>query len=511
MNSLNILSTIAPTPPSSPPRSRSGSATDLTKENARSRTLKQETTDEAEHLSVKVEREGSVGAEENTVLSEAFNPPMDVNEQTPLLGETRHFGDIKSSGWRALPKRLSSAFIGTIRVVVTSLAAPFRYIIAWFYDEDGRFSPLFPLVTVYRVLKPCKKKVPLEPMSDFEKSESSRRSRDRNSSKPLPQKRTKRPPSVASSTTAIATDSEFDEKLGPQQTDDTTSRSRSSMSASGEEISPARRSIRIKLHNDEMIKRRRQQESTTPPPTKEDAKEAIAASLKSPSSPGSSKLTKFPRTPAPPRPLIPRRNPSYSNTISHGQHQKTLVLDLDETLIHSHSKGGRFAQGHMVEVKMQHAVGVGGTYIGPQIPILYYVHKRPHCDEFLRKVSKWYNLVIFTASVQEYADPVIDWLELEKSYFSARYYRQHCTHKNGAYVKDLVLIEPDLSKVMIVDNSPVSYVFHEDNAVPIEGWISDPTDNDLLNLIPILEGLQYVTDVRALLSLRLGQPHVDGS
>jgi TFIIF-interacting CTD phosphatase-like protein len=45
-----------------------------------------------------------------------------------------------------------------------------------------------------------------------------------------------------------------------------------------------------------------------------------------------------------------------------------------------------------------------------------------------------------------------------------------------------------------------------DNAIPIEGWISDPTDNDLLNLVPLLEGLQYCTDVRALLALRLGQP-----
>jgi CTD nuclear envelope phosphatase 1 len=84
-------------------------------------------------------------------------------------------------------------------------------------------------------------------------------------------------------------------------------------------------------------------------------------------------------------------------------------------------------------------------------------------------------------------------------------------------------VEPDLSKVMILDNSPLSYVFHPgksdrtcrrrhcakcgtDNAIPIEGWISDPTDHDLLHLIPLLEGLQYVTDVRALLALRLGMP-----
>jgi len=77
------------------------------------------------------------------------------------------------------------------------------------------------------------------------------------------------------------------------------------------------------------------------------------------------------------------------------------------------------------------------------------------------KVSKWYDCVIFTASVQEYADPVIDWLEAERKIFKARYYRQHCTVENGAYIKDLSVIERDLGKVCILDNSPISYAWHE--------------------------------------------------
>jgi len=141
-------------------------------------------------------------------------------------------------------------------------------------------------------------------------------------------------------------------------------------------------------------------------------------------------------------------------------------------------------------------------------------------------VCKWYNLVIFTASVPEYADPVIDWLEQERKFFSGRYYRQHCTFRQGAFIKDLGLVETDLSRVMILDNSPLSYMFHQggwcgiecnktrdepladacpDNAIPIQGWINDPTDNDLLHLVPLLEGLQYVSDVRALLALRGGE------
>lgn len=76
-------------------------------------------------------------------------------------------------------------------------------------------------------------------------------------------------------------------------------------------------------------------------------------------------------------------------------------------------------------------------------------------------MCKWYNLIVFTASVQEYADPVIDWLEQDRKYFKGRYYRQHCTQRNGAYIKDLSAVEPDLSRVMIIDNSPTSYIFHE--------------------------------------------------
>ncbi|NJR31422.1 hypothetical protein HC762_01465 [bacterium] len=183
------------------------------------------------------------------------------------------------------------------------------------------------------------------------------------------------------------------------------------------------------------------------------------------------KIHRYPHAPAPPRPLIPRRQPSYSNLIPRAPHirppryQKTLILDLDETLIHSLAKGGRMSSGHMVEVKLNAPVGLSASpnapVIGPQHPILYYVHKRPHCDEFLRKICQWFKLVVFTASVQEYADPVIDWLEQERKFFQGRFYRQHCTFRNGAYIKDLSSIEPDLSRVAILDNSPMSYIFHE--------------------------------------------------
>ena len=56
---------------------------------------------------------------------------------------------------------------------------------------------------------------------------------------------------------------------------------------------------------------------------------------------------------------------------------------------------------------------------------------------------------------------MIDWLESERKFFTGRFYRQHCTFRHGAFIKDLSSVEPDLSKVMILDNSPLSYMFHQ--------------------------------------------------
>lgn len=193
---------------------------------------------------------------------------------------------------------------------------------------------------------------------------------------------------------------------------------------------------------------------------------------------------------------------------------KTLVLDLDETLIHStsrplraHAGGGLFSMGglgfgfgekrgreagHMVEVVL------GGRCT------LYHVYKRPFVDYFLRKVSSWYTLVIFTASMQEYADPVIDWLDAGRGILSRRMFRESCTQlPNGSYTKDLSLIEQDLSRVCLIDNSPVSYNVNPANGIPIEGWISDPSDEALLHLLPVLDSLRFATDVRRILGIRL--------
>ncbi|KAI8823088.1 NLI interacting factor-like phosphatase-domain-containing protein [Fimicolochytrium jonesii] len=169
--------------------------------------------------------------------------------------------------------------------------------------------------------------------------------------------------------------------------------------------------------------------------------------------------------------------------------KKTLILDLDETLIHSTSRGSKYHH-HMVEVLVDRHV------------CLYYVYKRPHCDLFLRKVSEWYKVVIFTASMAEYADPVVDWLDPQRKIFAARYFRQSCLLRHGFYIKNLAVVEPDLSRVCLVDNSPISYQLNEDNGIPTDTWVGDTQDEGLLDLLPFLDALRFVEDVRHVISMK---------
>ncbi|MCJ1470279.1 Nuclear envelope morphology protein 1 [Pseudocyphellaria aurata] len=539
MNSLNILSArvIGQTPPNSPStitRQRSFSEGNLTKGNTDQRPRRSA----SQHVKggadqIITHREAQFSGEQADKDGNINAPQGQEDEKTRLLEGVRPLpsSDPKRVEVRVIARKLVAAFAKSLELVLSTLAAPGVYLIACLYDEEGSFSPFLPIRKFSRSLprrngtKATTQAVGISGSPGNRDEKPTPNLDNRNLRRKSTAKLARRRPQATESFSSATSDSDLElHEKHPSGKELSGAREKSHRQSSSEGTTLARRSIRIKLFNNEDPTRRRT-EKRVQGGSFTDADQlvrrsnkqpivAVATSLKSPTSPASSSLrmTKYPRTLAPPRPLIPPRQPSYSTQpalrSSPKLGQKTLVIDLDETLIHSLAKGGRMSSGHMVEVKLNTTVGFGGTTLGPQHPILYYVHKRPHCDDFLRKVCKWYNLVVFTASVQEYADPVIDWLEQERKYFSGRYYRQHCTLRNGAYIKDLSSVEPDLTKVIILDNSPLSYIFHEDNAIPIEGWINDPTDNDLLNLIPILEGLQYVIDVRALLALRRGEAEV---
>nr|CAD7599315.1 unnamed protein product [Timema genevievae] len=179
--------------------------------------------------------------------------------------------------------------------------------------------------------------------------------------------------------------------------------------------------------------------------------------------------------------------------------RKVLVLDLDETLIHSHHDG----------VVRQTTVKPGTPpdfvlkVTIDRHPVRFFVHKRPHVDFFLDIVSQWYELVVFTASMEIYGAAVADRLDNNRGILRRRYYRQHCTPDMGSYTKDLSAICGDLASVFILDNSPGAYRAYPDNAIPIKSWFSDPMDTALLNLLPLLDALRFTQDVRSVLSRNL--------
>ncbi|KAL7317365.1 Nuclear envelope morphology protein 1 [Mucor circinelloides] len=175
---------------------------------------------------------------------------------------------------------------------------------------------------------------------------------------------------------------------------------------------------------------------------------------------------------------------------------KTLVLDLDETLVHSVRLGTTESTVNASIKKKTIEV------TSDKQSILYEVYKRPHVDFFLSTISQWYKVVIFTASMSEYADPVIDWLDQDQTLISQRYFRQSCLLKNGNFLKDISIAESDLSKVCLIDNSPSAYELCQENAIPLPTWISNPKDDCLLDLLPLLDALRFTADVRSILSLR---------
>ncbi|KAA3674956.1 carboxy-terminal domain RNA polymerase II polypeptide A small phosphatase [Paragonimus westermani] len=155
--------------------------------------------------------------------------------------------------------------------------------------------------------------------------------------------------------------------------------------------------------------------------------------------------------------------------------KKCFVIDLDETLVHSSFK--------MVE-HADFKVGVEIDGVTHRV----YVLKRPHVDIFLSTMANLYECVLFTASLAKYADPVADFIDKWNA-FRYRLFRESCVYHRGNYVKDLSHLGRPINQIVILDNSPASYMFHTHHAVQISSWFDDANDRVLLDLIPYFERL----------------------
>lgn len=182
--------------------------------------------------------------------------------------------------------------------------------------------------------------------------------------------------------------------------------------------------------------------------------------------------------------LLPDKNKKFSN-------KKCLVLDLDETLVHSSFKYLRYAD-FVIRVE-----------IDSQIHHVYVI-KRPGIDEFLRKVGQWFEVVVFTASVLKYGDAVLDRLDHNRSVHH-RLFRESCYNYEGNYIKNLSQLGRPLEDSIIIDNSPASYIFHPQHSIPISSWFNDSHDSELIDLLPFLEDISKgnVDDVSLVLDVSI--------
>ncbi len=170
---------------------------------------------------------------------------------------------------------------------------------------------------------------------------------------------------------------------------------------------------------------------------------------------------------------------SYSSTLLGEQSvrnrgRKCLLLDLDETLVHS---------------TFQHATSpdlVVPVHLGEDVYQPIYVCKRPGVDAFLRHVLDIFEVVIFTASLSNYADPVIDFLD-PQGLIAGRLYRESCFQFQGMYIKDLSRLGRDLDTVLLVDNSPISFSMQPEKALACRSWFDDDKDAELNErILPLL-------------------------
>ena len=174
--------------------------------------------------------------------------------------------------------------------------------------------------------------------------------------------------------------------------------------------------------------------------------------------------------------------------------QKTLVIDLDETLVHSY-----FEKEPPYKSDISYDIEIS------QMKIHISTLIRPGAIQFLEDMSKLYEIVIFTASLSQYAIPLLKQIDKNK-YCEHTLFREHCysfdNNGNPGYVKDLSKLNRDLNNLIIIDNNPNCYFLNKDNGLPIKTWLNDRNDRELFIIKPYLEFManDYITDVRPIIN-----------
>ncbi|RVW42277.1 CTD small phosphatase-like protein 2 [Vitis vinifera] len=191
-----------------------------------------------------------------------------------------------------------------------------------------------------------------------------------------------------------------------------------------------------------------------------------------------------------------------------------VVLDLDETLVCAYETSSLPAsiRNQAIEsgLKWFELECVSSDKECEGKPKVNYVtvFERPGLREFLKQLSEFSELVLFTAGLEGYARPLVDRIDVE-NLFSLRLYRPSTiSTEYREHVKDLSCLSKDLCRIVIVDNNPFSFLLQPLNGVPcIPFSAGQPNDGQLLEvLLPLLKHLSQQNDVRPVLYDRFRMP-----
>ena len=169
--------------------------------------------------------------------------------------------------------------------------------------------------------------------------------------------------------------------------------------------------------------------------------------------------------------------------------KKTLILDLDETLIHTDFNNLFINHDKVLNFKLENFEN--------QIPVPIMI--RPGLKQFLQVISEKYEIVVFTASKKEYANTVLNFLDPENKLIKHRFFREHCISLFGKiFIKDLrIFNDRKMEDMIIVDNSMYSFANQLSNGILITSFFNDRSDMELNNLGNYLVNcLAKVKDIR---------------
>jgi Dullard-like phosphatase family protein len=207
--------------------------------------------------------------------------------------------------------------------------------------------------------------------------------------------------------------------------------------------------------------------------------------------------------------------PDYTNGQNNGR--KILLLDLDETLIHAdfngeftNDKSTKYDTVISFKENEKDFEDNNGEYVEKRRMKLEKLEEeekeykvgiflRRGAKQFLAEVSKYFEVGIFTASVKEYADAVIDYLDPNKNMIKFRLYRNNCINVNDKiYVKDLRIIKGiNLKDIILIDNSMYSFAAQLTNGILINSFYNDKNDIELYNVLGyLLNFILKINDVR---------------